>query len=374
MRIEFQKIGSQKLESNFCTNNINKQDIDYNNNNQCLDSIKFYPINYNNLSFTAKSDARILLEHAEDLVCAYSGKKMLSPYTIREIYSKLRKKQNAQASIVFLQNYENYMHKAEKEVFDILKSALDKSHKDFSDILNQKVIDSRKRLKIKQIEILKSTDELIDNLSDDIKNNIISIKENAFSRIEDWGFSRKYTLRELRKVEAKGNDKKIINEIFKAWHKLPNSKTDADAFIIKYFSKDHYTIAKMLLSSSVATIEHIKPASKGGNNMLGNYLLVSSKYNSLRDSMPLNMFIETYPELKIEDNIQKYMNLLIRGINTKKIDLIRYDNYPQMIKENISKSTKGKIDINVNKINNDTFPKTPKQKTVKRHKSFNRFK
>ena len=375
MRLEFGKIGSQKLENNFCTNYIKNQDIDRSKHCQCLDNTNLYPANYNNLTFTAKSDAKILLENANNLVCAYSGKKMLSPYEVRGIYSKLRKRQNAASMVLFLQNYESYMHKTELEVFNLLKGAKDKENKDFKEILSEHVIEAHRNLKGKQVAIMESTNDLVNMLSDDTRDEVIAIKDNAIERINDFGFSRKYTLRELRNLSAKGNDKKIINEIFKAWHKLPNSKTDSDAFIKKYFFADHFTIAKSLLSSSVATIEHIKPSSKGGANKLENYMLVSSKYNALRDSLPLNMFNEIYPELKIENNLQRYMNVLIHAINTKNIDFIRYDNYPELLKESISRVTNGKIELDISKVNNhNNNSKSPKQKTVKKHKSFNRFK
>ena len=60
-----------------------------------------------------------------------------------------------------------------------------------------------------------------------------------------------------------------------------------------------------MLRPSVATIEHIKPDSKGGLNAIGNFLLASAGANNLRSNMPLTDFIMMFP--KIPKYCQNYI-------------------------------------------------------------------
>ena len=78
-------------------------------------------VKYSAVPFCAKPDSTMLLAQSDKLLCAYSRKPMLSPYTFRSIVPKLAKKTNAQSAINYLKEYREYMPTVETEIFDMFE-------------------------------------------------------------------------------------------------------------------------------------------------------------------------------------------------------------------------------------------------------------
>ena len=105
-----------------------------------------------------------------------------------------------------------------------------------------------------------------------------------------------------------------------------------------------------MLSTTVATIEHIKPQSRGGGDFLSNYLLVSAEYNNNRQSSSLNEYIELHPELDIIRSLQRYMDLVINEINKKNSVWSDNAHYACDIAKTIERETIGKIRLDVSRL------------------------
>ena len=120
-----------------------------------------------------------------------------------------------------------------------------------------------------------------------------------------------------------------------------------DAFIVQYAEQPHEAIARRLLSSSVATIEHVQPSSRGGDDDLSNFLLVSARFNNDRDSMPLDEYIDLNKGLEIEKNLQRYINDVIDEINNKKSDFSYKSWYPEAIKKTLARETSQKVILDI---------------------------
>ena len=130
------------------------------------------------------------------------------------------------------------------------------------------------------------------------------------------------------KYEDFGNYIKII-EAIKA---MPNSHTSTDAFIVKYSRKSSKDIATRLLSPSQVTIEHLKPRSYGGTNILSNIVLACGCCNSSRRSNPL----ETMPNLSV--NLPNYFRTLRKALADRlpKQEFARVEDYVCGVKETIN--------------------------------------
>lgn len=303
--------------------------------------------NFHNVSFGLNSDMKFLLGKADRLRCAYSRREMISPFEIKTIYAKLTKRPNAQSAVNFLTQYEGLMHEIEGYVFDLFKEAQHKGKRDFQDILIEHKPAALERLKEKQRLILTSTDKQIENLSEPVAEQVRAIRDLGIFRIDNGKFGRKMLLSSLREIKASDEDVRRIDKIYRAWYGLPSSSKDMDAFIVQYAEQPHEAIARRLLSSAVATVEHVQPSSRGGDDDLSNFLLVSARFNNDRDSMPLDEYIDLNKGIEIEKNLQKYINDVIDEINNKKSDFSYKSWYPEAIKKTLARETSQRVNLDI---------------------------
>lgn len=328
---------------------------------------------YGNLSFGAKPDNNILIRMSDKFLCAYSRKPMISPYEIKTIYAKLAKKPNTISAVNCLQMYEDYMHDVETTVFNVFKDYPNKGKKTFQDILQENYQDSLEDLKQKELNILNGKNDLIDSLPDGIKKHLTDIRNDAAEKINDGTFKRKALLSQIKDIKTGGENSEILNEIFKHWYTMPRSYMDYSAFVVKYAAYPHDAIAQRLLSTAVATIEHIKPAAKGGQDNLGNYLLVSKLFNNDKDTLSLEEYIELNPELDIKHNLQRYIDDAVNEIKSGKSVLSCKNWYPKSIAQTIAEETNGKFIPNVEEFSIDKSNKlTSSAKGANRNRSHKR--
>lgn len=313
--------------------------------------VQLSPANFPNISFRGHcgiNDAQFLIGCNSYLKCAYSRKPMLHPVDAKGIFQKLQKKPNAESAVRYLSQYKNFMHPIEEAVFDLFNESEGKNKRDFKNILREHRDDALERLQQKQIEILISTDEFINAMSPRVSKEAGEIRDRAIDKMYDNTFGRKIPLDMLKKIKASGEDLDLVDWVYRVWYNLPSSSKDFDAFVVQYSKRSHNEIAHRILSSSVATIEHIRPQSRNGQDMLGNYLLVSSDYNSIRQSMRLDRYIQLTNDVDIVSNLQKYLDDIIRSINNKRPMFLHRTYYPEAIKDTIAKETFNTVVLNTN--------------------------
>lgn len=316
-------------------------------------SLAYFP----NINFGRSEKAEFLIKQAKWLRCAYSGRKMLLPKEVENISNKLDKTNSAEAAIKILEKYESYMHDTEYDIFQKFKEATANGATDFQEILKKLQPDALVKLKQKQIKILTSTDKYINKMSEPVANLVKLIKDNALLKIKDNSFGRQPPLEMIKSVKATGEDLNYVIKVYQAWYKLPNSPKDTNAFIVKYARKSHKEIAKRLICSAQATIEHIHPTSrlKKSKNLsrrdvekrdrLSNMILVSARFNNERHSMPLDEYIMLNSEINIPKHLQKYINLSIQEVNKKNSGLSKVPWYPKQIVESIYKETHNSVNL-----------------------------
>ena len=310
--------------------------------------------NFPNISFTGRSvrnhDMIFLLSQVDNLKCAYSGRPMIHPAEAEKIRAKLDKRSNAQAAINYLEHCERYMHEIESEIFDILKNAPHKGKQTFQTILQELQPEALIRLKAKQIEILTGTNKYIDKMSEPVAKQVIAVRDEALQKVEDDTFGRKSLLEKLKWIKAEGTDLLNVIKVYQAWYKFPRSTNDVDAFIVQYAKQPHEAIAKRLINTAVATVEHVLPQSRGGEDALSNFLLVSARFNNERDTMPLDEYISLNDEVNIKVNLQRYLDDVIHEINDKKTTFSTKSYYPKAIAQTVAKETNRNVELNIEKL------------------------
>ncbi len=339
MKILFNAAISANIGGNlYKYNGVRRNDVCLNNSQ----ANNFEPINcVKYMAFRAKPDSVMLLSQSDKLLCAYSRKKMISPYALRTIFAKLAKKTNAQSAVNFLREYREYMPAVETEVFDMFEEYGACGKKTFQDILIEKRPEALINLRQKQTEVLHSTDDYIfsSSLDENIAEELLYIRDVALLKIGDGTFGRSDVLEQLKSIETDDKDKVGIHEIYKKWYNLPRSLKDYDAFIVKYSKFSHNDIAQRLLSMSVASVEHIRPYASGGQDILWNYALTQLLYNQDKGDMNLAEYDELNPDIEIRKNLPRYIDDVCGEIKRGNPYFEAHYTYPSQLRQNVISET-----------------------------------
>ena len=160
-------------------------------------------------------------------------------------------------------------------------------------------------------------------------------------------FKRKIFLNSLEEIIPKDNEKEIFNTIKNKALFLPTSESSRNAFVVKYSKRKQTEIARRLFIASTGSIEHIVPASLGGINAIGNFLLTTANGNRYRENMPLVEYIKRHP--KIPQYMQMYINDVIREIHAGNMQ--GNETYPYKVKKKLMEESDGRIMISLSEYN-----------------------
>lgn len=308
-------------------------------------------ISHPSISFGMNEHMSFLLNQSRRFKCAYSGRPMIPNNEAKIIYRKLGQRPNAQSALNFLQQYAFYMHDIEAKIFDFFSDARYKNKKDFKDILLEEFPAAYERLREKQRAVLTSADDIIDTISEPIATQLRTLRDESLEKLKLNGFGRKTLLEAVKKIKTTDQDLEKVIQVYRAWYKLPKPAKDFDAFVVKYSKKSHFDIAKRLISSAEATIEHIKPSARGGEDNMKNYILVSAQFNNERDTMPLWEYIMLNRELNIRKHLQQYMDTCVKEVQDKKSTFYNRSWYPENIQEAIFEETAHSVNLNIDNLN-----------------------
>ena len=143
-------------------------------------------------------------------------------------------------------------------------------------------------------------------------------------------FSNKVFVYELQKIIGDLQGDPIADRILDVAKSLPNSTTSVDAFIIKLRDADPNTIGDRIFSPALKSIEHMTPASLGGENLMVNCALARKGLNTLRSNAPLWTFLRYFPV----ENQYKYAMGVVKLNHKKKVPYIEaYKHLSKLEKE-----------------------------------------
>ena len=203
------------------------------------------------------------------------------------------------------------MQKTEKKVFKIFEEyAKENPEEILPNILKKHYSDALTKLKLEEFNVLDDVDKISLKLSPEqalaVHHKTTRCRQVIIDNNQEEGiFKRKILLNSLDEIKPKRGEKKIYEKLKDRAIYLPTSGTSENAFIVKYADRSQGEIAKRIVRASAATIEHVQPNSKRGENAISNCMLVSANANSLRSNMPLSKFIDRFP--MVLKNCQKYI-------------------------------------------------------------------
>lgn len=220
------------------------------------------------------------------------------------------------------------------EIISIIPKYPDKNLSELLEVLGKKkYIDI---LRTKQLLVTTFLGNEILNLTPENMSDMVEWQKGQVVRImqakEEGQFRNKYLITSFIKY-AEEHGIKIDEESVRAYFgRLPNSKKDVEAFVVKYMRRSPREAAYRLIKNSEPTIEHIVPFSKSGDNSMGNLLVMCSDCNTARGDMSYKDYIEQHPEMR--ENILKYFDDIKKVLKrTRKTS--EYQGYIDSVKETL---------------------------------------
>ena len=311
----------------------------------CLDNDVFVKS-----SNTINFGYNFVLKQPRAIPCAYCGKEMLSKDSVYEIISLKGQKLSDRLDDFAMQGLSNMSVQSRLALYYVKCVALNNPEKTGKEILPIIYTRARNRMLLKQMDVYSRIEKLAQELkSDELLDYINEVKNQdavlnpdiSLDELSDFLVNkihiqfRKDVIMNVTCIASNGMQNgnvdswlKVVNEI----SKLPSSKTDPDAFLVKYVSKALRKDPKIenelislnddsaalfyskILSPYVATAEHVQPHSDSGENDAINYLTVHSHCNMRRSSMPFSQYVLNRPE--VLDNIIIYLKaIMVANLN-----------------------------------------------------------
>lgn len=177
-------------------------------------------------------------------------------------------------------------------------------------------IEKQKKI-IEDINILLQTSTLSKN---EQLNDLIKVSRDRLNNKKVVvPFSRKNFLYDLDKLTSGIQDKTLRDEMLNLAETLPSSSNSLSAFIVKIQNESSEKIAYRILDPSMASIEHLTPASLGGEDELYNFACASRKENTERGNLLFTTQLKKRPLTKIyaQRQMDKYIELANQGVFEK---------------------------------------------------------
>jgi len=302
----------------------------------------------NVISFHGSTSAGQPLRRLRNVPCAFFDIITINSSDIEKIKKEISKKNTVKQSVQYLRKYKHNMLPTELAIFERFEtSAKDSPRMKFPDLLKKWYPEALIKLKLEEFNVLDDIDRIASKLSPDtnfaVRNEITNCRVLLRDNQPDKPFKRKTVLNALDRINPQPGEENIMAELMERANYLPTSATSENAFIVKYANRSHNEISDRLIISSVATIDHLLAASKGGENDIGNFILTSAGANNLKQDMPLKKFIKRFPQ--VIENCQKYIDFIIDIINRG--GLKGNQSYPYKIKTTLARESNNKIKLDL---------------------------
>ncbi len=303
---------------------------------------------YYDIPYEGKTSAGKPLRRLKNITCPYRGIKIIPSEMIKGFEKNLENCFNAEQSVVLLSKYQDHMLDVEKSMYAIFSDFARINPEDnLQNCLQMIKTNCLTRLKLEEMDVLDQVDLLTKRLSAQtaliVRAKTTSFRQIILSSAVHDTFKRKMFLSALDEVIPHDNEREIFNEIKNKALFLPTSESSKNAFVVKYSKRSQTEIVRRLFIASTGSIEHVTPASNGGLNTIGNFLLTSASGNRYRENMPLTEYIKRHP--KIPQYMQMYINDIIREIHNG--NMCGNETYPYKIKKKLFEESDGHIAISL---------------------------
>ena len=303
---------------------------------------------YYDIPYEGKTSAGKPLRRLKNITCPYRGIKIIPSETIKSFEKGLSRCKTAEDAVELLSIYQTNLLSVEKSVLAIFKDfSMLNPDDNLQNCLQMIKNNCLTRLKLEEFEVLDDVDALTRRLSPQtalkIRTKTTKCRQIIISNNKHDTFKRKTFLNSLEEIIPKENEREIFNDIKNKALFLPTSESSRNAFIVKCSKRNQIEITRRLFIASTGSIEHVTPASNGGLNTIGNFLLTSASGNRYRENMPLCEYIKRHP--KIPKYMQIYIDDIIREIHNG--NMPGNETYPYKIKKKLFEESHGRIMISL---------------------------
>ena len=303
---------------------------------------------YYDIPSEGKTSAGKPLRKLKNIICPYRGIKIIPTENIKGFEKKLAQCKTALDGVELLSCYQENMLPVEKAMYAIFKDFVQINPEDnLQNCLLMIKMNCLTRLKLEEMEVLDEVDRLTKRLSPNsalkIRAKTTKCRQIILSSSTHDTFKRKIFLNSLKEIIPKENERENFKNIRNKALFLPTSESSRNAFVVKYSKRSQIEIIRRIFIASTGSIEHVTPASEGGLNTIGNFLLTSASGNRYRENMPLTEYIKRHPQ--IPEYMQLYIQDIIREIHNG--NLKGNETYPYKIKKKLFEESKGRIMISL---------------------------
>lgn len=288
------------------------------------------------------------LRKLKNIICPYRGIKIIPSSAIKDFEKRLEKIKTAKEGVELLAKYQENLLPVERAIYAIFKDfACINPEDNLQNCLQMLRGNSLIKLKLEELKVIDEVDTLTQKLSAktalEFRIKTTKCRQIIISDNEREFFKRKIFLNSLEGITPKENEREIFAQIKNKALFLPTSESSKNAFIVKYSTRTQTEIIRRIFIASTGTIEHITPASLGGCNTIGNFILTTASGNRYRENMSLVEYIQRHP--KIPEYCQKYIDCIIEEIHSE--NLAGAEVYPYKIKKKLFEESKGRILISL---------------------------
>lgn len=313
---------------------------------------------------TGKGNA---LKRLRNITCPYTGIRMISGSTMNRVMEKIDACGNLREKLNILSRYAGYMQPVEHRIYDHLVFFIDSNPgMGIADMLASRLSEHLAKLRLEEFKVMDRVDTESVILSPQTQMELRKVTTESRRRILNNNvgepfFKRKGFLSALGEIKPSNPyEDRVLGGIMNLALFLPTSASSENAFVVKYSRREEEDILRRFLIGSVATIEHVKPHSTGGKDVISNFLLVSNNGNKYRENLPLSAYIDRNPgipeycQFHIEEVITAIHNGAMKG----------NESYPYKIKKTLFEESEGRIllDISSYGISEEKAAELEKQK------------
>lgn len=303
---------------------------------------------YYDIPYEGTTSAGKPLRKLKNIRCPYRGINIIPSDALRGFEKGIEKCKNAESAILLLSKYYPNMLKTEKSLYSIFKEfSILNPYDNLQNCLQMLRTKCLTKLKLEEFDVLDEVDILSKKLSNStalkLRYKTTKCRQIVLSDDKKDTFKRRIFLESLNEIIPNENEREIFSEIKNKALFLPTSESSINAFVVKYSKRSQTEIIRRLFIASTGSIEHITPASLGGLNTIGNFLLTSASGNRYRENMPLVEYIKRFPDIPVY--MQNYVNDIINEIHNG--NLKGNETYPYKIKEKLMKESDGRIMISL---------------------------
>ena len=224
--------------------------------------------------------------------------------------------------------------KTMKTLMNMAKHLPSKSDEEYAEQINKKRNGKINKTKIlqnksrREAEIIRQMAKILNESplrkDKELNDLLMTARARIYKIPMVYSFKRKSFIHDLEKITKKLENTKLAHRLIQTALRLPTSKEDVSAFIMKAVDYSSEKIGYDMIVGSMGSIEHLTPKKRGGEDSMANYALTSVYTNNDRALAPFMQQLKMHPEIYI--NAQKHVDRLIELYNNgtfKKIGLSR---------------------------------------------------